>query len=149
MRDPVASHTNDASAGVLALVFLLYFVAGVTTGLHILLMSGANNSLHPLQMVGLLGSVGLLIGAYLSLFQPDAAAKMALLASLLLWCFYGPAIAKAMSPKVHTPSAGLAQLERVYRTVGPPVLWFKRQAVKATSGRSVQSALIQRIVPRN
>ena len=137
MRDPVAGHTNDASAGILALVFLLYFVAAVTTGLHILLLSGANNSLHPLQMVGLFGSLGLLIAAYLSLFQPDAAAKIALLASLLLWCFYGPAIAKAMSAKVHTPSAVLAPLERMDRTSASPVLWFERQAVKATSGSSV------------
>lgn len=52
--------------------------------------------MDPLELVSLTGSLGLLLAAYLSLFKPHAAAKLALIASLAIWCFYGPAIARAI-----------------------------------------------------
>jgi len=51
---------------------------------------------NPLELISLAGSLCLLVAAYLSLFKPDAAAKLALLAALTLWCFYGPAIARTI-----------------------------------------------------
>jgi hypothetical protein len=41
-----------------------------------------------------------MIAAFISLFKPHAAAKVALVASLLIWSFYGPAIAKLVRTKV-------------------------------------------------
>ena len=52
--------------------------------------------MDPLELVSLVGSLCLIIAAYLSLFKPHAAARLALLASLAIWCFYGPAIARAV-----------------------------------------------------
>jgi hypothetical protein len=85
------------------LPFCLYFVAGVITGFHVLTLLalavyGAPSS--PLELVSLMGSLGLVIAAYVSLFKPHAAARLALLASLAVWCFYGPAIAKSIRPKI-------------------------------------------------
>ncbi|MFZ0770071.1 MAG: hypothetical protein WAN08_01500, partial [Candidatus Sulfotelmatobacter sp.] len=84
------------------LPFCLYFVAGIVTGFHVytlaLAMYGAR--LNPLELVSLLGSLCLLIAAYVSLSKPNAAAKIALLASLMSWCFYGPAIAKSVRTKL-------------------------------------------------
>lgn len=78
------------------LPFILYFAAAVATAYHVLTLLtlalyGAPSD--PLEMLALVGSLGLLIAAYVSLFRPPAAAKIALLAALLLWSFYGPAIA--------------------------------------------------------
>ncbi|MFZ0418014.1 MAG: hypothetical protein WAM04_07905, partial [Candidatus Sulfotelmatobacter sp.] len=55
---------------------------------------------NPLELVSLLGSFCLMIAAFISLFKPHAAAKVALVASLLIWSFYGPAIAKLVRTKV-------------------------------------------------
>jgi hypothetical protein len=81
------------------LPFFLYFATGVITGLHIytllaLVVYGV--PFDPLEAVALLGSLGLLIAAYVSLFRPYAAAKIALIAALGIWSFYGPAIAKVV-----------------------------------------------------
>lgn len=79
------------------LPFLLYFITGAITGFHIyallsLVVYGA--PFDPLEAVALLGSLGLMVAAYVSLFRPYAAAKIALIAALAIWSFYGPAIAK-------------------------------------------------------
>ncbi|MFZ0299991.1 MAG: hypothetical protein WAM13_16685 [Candidatus Sulfotelmatobacter sp.] len=92
------------------LPFCLYFVAGIVTGFHVytlaLAMYGAR--LNPLELVSLLGSLCLLIAAYVSLFKPNAAAKIALLASLMIWCFYGPAIAKSVRTKFDKQSSAFS-----------------------------------------
>jgi hypothetical protein len=89
------------------LPFCLYFVAGIVTGFHVytltLAMYGAG--LNPLEFVSLLGSLCLLIAAYVSLSKPNAAAKIALLASLMIWCFYGPAIAKSVRTRLDKQSS--------------------------------------------
>ena len=90
------------------LPFCLYFVAGVITGFHvytlvILTVDGA--PFNPFEFVSLLGSLCLLVAAYVSLFRPYAAARLALLASLAIWCFYGPAIAKSIPTKLGKQSS--------------------------------------------
>jgi hypothetical protein len=92
------------------LPFCLYFVAGIVTGFHVytlaLAMYGAQ--LNPLELVSLFGSVCLLVAAYVSLSKPNAAAKIALVSSLMIWCFYGPAIAKSVRTKLHKHSCVLS-----------------------------------------
>jgi hypothetical protein len=83
--------------------FLLYFVAAVVTGFHLytllsLVVLGV--PVHPLEVVALLGSLCLLIAAYISLFRPYAAAKLALLAALAIWSVYGPALANVVRTKM-------------------------------------------------
>ena len=92
------------------LPFFLYFVASVITGFHVctllaLTVYGAPS--NPLELVSLLGSLCLLITAYVSLFKPYAAARLAPIACLAIWCFYGPAIAKSIRPKPHGQSSVL------------------------------------------
>jgi hypothetical protein len=92
------------------LPFCLYFVAGVITGLHVytlLALTVYGVPFNPLELVALLGSLCLLIAAYVSLFKPYAAARLALLACLALWCFYGPAIAKSIRTKHDKPRSAL------------------------------------------
>jgi hypothetical protein len=60
---------------------------------------------NPFEFVSLLGSLCLLVAAYVSLFRPYAAARLALLASLAIWCFYGPAIAKSIRTKLGKQSS--------------------------------------------
>lgn len=79
------------------LPFFLYFVTGLVTGFHVytlLALAVYGVPINPLEFVSLLGSLCLLIAAYLSLFKPNAAAKLALIAAIAMWSFYGPAIAK-------------------------------------------------------
>jgi hypothetical protein len=81
------------------LPFCLYFVVGVITGFHVytlLALAVYGTPSNPLELVALLGSLCLLVAAYISLFKPRGAARLALLASLAIWCFYGPAIAKSI-----------------------------------------------------
>jgi hypothetical protein len=83
--------------------FLLYFVTAVVTGFHLytllsLVVLGV--PINPLEVVALLGSLCLLIAAYISLFKPHAAAKLALVATLAIWSFYGPAIANAVRTRL-------------------------------------------------
>lgn len=89
------------------LPFALYFVAAVATGFHVytLLFAAYGAPLNPLELVSLLGSFCLLIAAYLSLFKPHAAGRLALIACLLMWCFYGPAIANLVRARLHIPIA--------------------------------------------
>lgn len=93
------------------LPFFLYFAAGMVTAIHLLSLlsvSAYGGPFNPLELVALLGSVGLLVAAYVSLFKPYAAARVALIASLAIWSFYGPAIARTLrtrtSPAVFTPA---------------------------------------------
>lgn len=84
------------------LPFCVYFVASVVTGFHVytlLAMALYGIPANPFELVSLLGSLILLIAAIVSLFKPHAAARMALVASLLIWSFYGPAIAKLVRTK--------------------------------------------------
>ena len=78
------------------LPFCLYFVASVITGFHIyslLALTVYGVPFNPLELVSLLGSFLLLIAACISLFRPYAAARVALIACLLIWSFYAPATA--------------------------------------------------------
>jgi hypothetical protein len=82
--------------------FFLYLIAGVVTGFHVyslLALTALGAPSHPLEFVSLMGSFGLVVAAYLSLFKPHTAARLALLASLAIWCFYGPAIAHAVEAR--------------------------------------------------
>ncbi len=84
--------------------FCLYFVASVITGFHVctlLTIAVYGAPWNPLELVSLLGSLCLLIAAYISLFKPYAAARLALIACLAIWCFYGPAIAKSVRARTH------------------------------------------------
>jgi len=90
------------------LPFLLYFVTGVVTGYHVyvlltLAMYGA--PFNPLELVSIFGSFCLLIAAYVSLFRPYAAARVALIAALAVWCFYGPAIANIVRTRIAPATA--------------------------------------------
>lgn len=90
--------------------FCLYFVASVITGFHVctlLSLAVYGAPWNPLEVVSLLGSLCLLIAAYVSLFKPCAAAKLALIACLAIWCFYGPAIAKSVQRKLTGQSSVL------------------------------------------
>lgn len=92
------------------LPFCLYFVAGLITGIHVytlLVLALYGAPANPLELAALLGSLCLLIAAYLSLFKPRAAARLALIACLAAWSFYGPAIAKSIRPKLHGQSSSL------------------------------------------
>jgi hypothetical protein len=85
------------------LPFLLYLAAGLITGFHVytlLALAVFGVPANPLEFVSLLGSMCLLIAAYVSLFKPHAAAKLALIAALAVWSFYGPAIAKAVRTRL-------------------------------------------------
>ncbi len=90
------------------LPFCLYFATGVITGLHVytlLALAVYGVPFNPLELVSFLGSLCLLIAAFVSLFKPHAAARLALLASLAIWCFYGPAIAKSIRTKLDKQSS--------------------------------------------
>jgi hypothetical protein len=86
------------------LPFLLYFVAGVITGFHVyslLALTVYGVPFNPLEVVSLLGSLVLLVAACISLFRPYAAARVALIACLLIWSFYGPATVNLVRTGLH------------------------------------------------
>jgi len=60
---------------------------------------------NPLEVISLLGSVGLLIAAYISLYRPAAGARVALIAALVIWVFYAPAIATSVRKRLATAPA--------------------------------------------
>lgn len=75
--------------------FVLYFVASLITAYHMYALLSVvlyGVPINFLELIALLGSLGLLIAAYVSLFRPRVAARIALIACLLMWCFYAPAI---------------------------------------------------------
>jgi hypothetical protein len=78
------------------LPFVLYFIAALVIGFHLyglLSLVAYGVSVNPLAVVALFGSLALLVAAYISLFRPRAAAKVALIAALAIWSFYAPGIA--------------------------------------------------------
>ncbi len=90
------------------LPFLLYFSVGAVTGYHVytlLLFAVYGAPFNPLELVSLLGSLCLFVAAYLSLFRPYAAGRLALIACLAIWCFYGPAIARTVRTRLGKPVA--------------------------------------------
>lgn len=98
--------------------FCLYCVASVITGFPVYKLLapaiyGAPS--NPLELVSLLGSLGLLIAAYISLFRPHAGAKLALIACLTIWCFYAPAIAKSIRTRFGKQSSVLSGQLRIMR----------------------------------
>jgi len=114
------------------LPFCLYFVASVITGFHVytllaLAVYGAPS--NSLELVSLLGSLCLLIAAYVSLFKPYTAARLALIACLAIWCFYGPAIAKSIRPKLGGQSSVL---------LGRPLVKHQKGLTQATQALSVE-----------
>ncbi len=81
------------------LPFLLYLIAGVLTGFQVyaLVALGAYGApVSPLELLSLFGSLVLIVTAYVSLWNPRLAARVALLAALLIWCFYAPATLHAV-----------------------------------------------------
>jgi len=90
------------------LPFSVYFVTAVVTGFHMCVLLSFvvyGVPVNPLEMISLLGSFCLLIAAYLSLYKPRAAGRLALLACLAMWCFYAPAIANSVRAKFAKPAA--------------------------------------------
>ncbi len=90
------------------LPFVLYFVTAIFTGYHLYVLMSLvvyGVSVNPLELLAFVGSFGLLIAAYVSLFWPRAAARIALIACLALWCFYAPAIANHVRVRIHKPAA--------------------------------------------
>ncbi|HEY4766694.1 MAG TPA: hypothetical protein VIH75_23685 [Candidatus Sulfotelmatobacter sp.] len=84
------------------LPFSLYFVTAVVTGFHMYALLSVvvyGVPLNPLELVSWLGSFCLLVAAYVSLFRPRAAARVALIACLAMWCFYAPATANFVRAK--------------------------------------------------
>ncbi len=105
------------------LPFILYFLTGVVTGFHVytLLFAAYGAPLNPLEVVSWLGSFCLLMAAYLSLFRPHVAGRLALIACLLMWCFYAPAIANLVRARRHKPVA-VSRLMLLHAGGGPESL---------------------------
>ena len=128
------------------LPFCLYFVASVITGFHIytlLALTAYGAPSNPLELVSLLGSLCLLIAAYVSLFKPYVAARLALVACLAIWCFYGPAIARSIRPKLHAQSSVLLDWQLLRR---PEVL--RAQATTAFSVAPDEGLPLSRVLRR-
>jgi len=62
----------------------------------------------------------LVFAAYLSLFKPHAAARVALLASLAIWMFYGPAMLGAIEFRMHKEKSELFLQKTTPRSVASP-----------------------------
>lgn len=76
--------------------FFLYLLTALITGFHIysLLTLGLyGGAVNGLELIAFAGSLTLFVAAYVSLFRPYVAARIALIAALALWAFYAPAIA--------------------------------------------------------
>jgi hypothetical protein len=83
--------------------FSLYAIAGILTGVHLYLLLGLTAyapAANLLEWIALAGSLCLLAAAGISLFKPRAAARVALIACLLIWTFYAPATVKTLQTKV-------------------------------------------------
>ncbi|HVI09151.1 MAG TPA: hypothetical protein VND65_12745 [Candidatus Binatia bacterium] len=95
------------------LPFILYFLTSVLTAIHLyslLALALYGVPVSPLEGVALLGSLLMLIAAYISLFRPRIGAQTALIAALLLWSFYAPAIvhrlrSQNVKPAIHPHSS--------------------------------------------
>src|ERR1700691_4277869 len=107
------------------LPFVIYFITAIVTGIHLLMLlslAAYGVTISPFELLALLGSFLILIAAYVSLFRPYAAARIVLLAAIIMWSFYGPAIATY----IHGRLAKRSVLSEVtLRSVRPEV----RQAI--------------------
>lgn len=115
------------------LPFVLYFATAAITGWHVytlLLLAVYGAPFDPLELVSLLGSLSLFIAAYVSLFKPNRAARIALIASLAIWCFYGPAI---------------AQMVRTRRAPLPVSTLIREAPVSQRKRATLPSAILQSI----
>jgi hypothetical protein len=115
------------------LPFSLYFVTALVTGFHLYALLSVvvyGVPLNPLELVSWLGSLGLLVAAYVSLFRPRAAARVALIACLAMWCFYAPALANLVRAKLDKSSA-------VSQGMGP-----RRGAARDTPRPPIESACL-------
>jgi hypothetical protein len=100
------------------LPFVIYFVTAIVTGVHLLTLlslAAYGVTVSPFELLAVLGSFLILIAAYVSLSRPYAAARIALLAAILMWSFYGPAIA--------TYVRGRLAKRSVLSEVGLPSVW--------------------------
>ena len=127
------------------LPFVLYFATGAVTGFQVytlLLLSLYGVAVNPLELVALLGSFCLLIAACISLFRPQAAARLALVAALAIWCFYGPAIAKVVRTRLERRSV-LTQFVSPQPPGQNPTLTMKSKsgAAQIASGRPENTRL--------
>jgi hypothetical protein len=105
------------------LPFFVYFVAGVVTGFHVyslLALTVLGVPTYPLEFVSLLGSLCLILAAYLSLFKPHAAARLAQLASLAIWMFYGPATVGAIEARMHKEKSELSLQKTTSENLAAP-----------------------------
>ena len=85
------------------LPLLLYAITGGTTGVQVfrlVMWAVWGKAVHPLGHVSLLGSVVLIVVAFFSLWRPRPAAWVALIATLCMWSFYGPALYKSVGVAV-------------------------------------------------
>lgn len=90
------------------LPFILYLITAMVAGFHLLsLLSLAVYGVpfNLFELLCLLGSFCLVIAAYVSLLRPHAAARVALIACLVMWSFYGPALAKIVRTRFARPAA--------------------------------------------
>jgi hypothetical protein len=112
------------------LPFVLYLVTGLATGFHVytLLFAAYGAPVKPLELVSLLGSFCLIIAAYLSLSRPYAAGRVALIACLLMWCFYAPAIANFVRARWHRPQQVSQMI--LDRSAGPTKIQLLPQSAR-------------------
>ena len=92
------------------LPFILYVAAGALTAFHVYALWTAGISGVPhniLELISLLGSLCLIGSGYISVFRPARAAKLALVASLGMWCFYAPAMVATIRAERHDPLSTL------------------------------------------
>ncbi len=118
--------------------FFLYLFTGAVTGFHVytlLMLAVLGAPVDPLELVSLAGSLCLVIAAYLSLFKPHAAARLALLASLAIWCFYGPAIARAVAIKLHPQKSELHVKKTIAHSLRSVRIINSRMVEPAGEGR--------------
>lgn len=104
---------RDFSGDLNMLPFVLYFAGAVVTGFHLytlLALAVYGAPFNPLELLAMLGSLALFIAAYISLYRPNAAARVALIAALAIWAFYAPAIAKTVRARFGSST--------VVRTIG-------------------------------
>jgi hypothetical protein len=111
--------------------FLLYVITGLATGAQVywLLMWGVwGRPSHPLQYVSLIASLALILASFLSLYRSRQAAWLALVATLAIWVFFGPAAVVTLKQ--------LLTSARVFRPLVflPPVLLLATTSYAVMAG---------------
>lgn len=87
--------------------FILYLVTGFISGIYIyslLSLTLYTAGFNALELLALMGCLCLIIAAYVSLARPREGARIALIAALMIWCFFGPAIAKTVHRSSEKPA---------------------------------------------